>query len=455
MKFKRFLSITILFVFMFCNLAVFAEYETITPTRLSGYNYNVTYNGYTYEKEVRYNRIEIPLGTTVNVSIKTEENASIYGNDTSIDSTFFSVLSSTGNKATIKALKAGTTTLRFYQRFYTGSNQTSYKKILCSVPVTVTAPLKISLSSTSKTIYVGKTAKLQATITPAELYTGKNLKWTSSSSTAVSLSIGGTKGDSYNGVETLYTLPSAGAITLTGNVAGTSTITCETLDGTVKAICNVTVITQIVPISSITINKTSLSLSVDETATLSASVLPQDATYSDITWASSNSKVATVNTNGRVTAISAGKATITAKATSSTGTIHSASCTVTVTNPIIPITSIAFSETTASLLTGETMTLNLDISPTNFKDYSISSSNVLANEKLTLTANLATPNEYSDTLIVALYEDDDSFIDATLYDAAAAVNIDVKTQGAAYAKLMWWDMETLSAYCSPLILYIK
>ena len=99
---------------------------------------------------------------------------------------------------------------------------------------------------------------------------------------------------------------------------------------------------------------------------------------------------------------------------------------------------------------------NVSVSPkSDVNNYSISASDVLINKKFALTANLTTPNGYSDTLIVALYKEDNSFIDAELHAAAANVNIDMDTQGAAYAKLMWWDMETLSAYCSPLKIQIK
>ena len=77
-------------------------------------------------------------------------------------------------------------------------------------------------------------------------------------------------------------------------------------------------------IAGVELNETELTLSVDQTATLTATTSPQDATSSPVTWASSDSAVATV-TNGVVRAISAGTAIITAKCNDRTAT-----CVVTV-----------------------------------------------------------------------------------------------------------------------------
>lgn len=63
---------------------------------------------------------------------------------------------------------------------------------------------------------------------------------------------------------------------------------------------------------------------------MTATVNPTHATNQNVTWSSSNSTIATVNTNGKVNAISAGTATVTV--TTSDGS-KKATCTVTV-NPI-------------------------------------------------------------------------------------------------------------------------
>ena len=80
-----------------------------------------------------------------------------------------------------------------------------------------------------------------------------------------------------------------------------------------------------VPATGVTLDKTTLSLTEGESATLTATVEPENATDKAIVWTSSDNAVATVE-NGVVTAVKAGTATITAACGSA-----KAECTVTVT----------------------------------------------------------------------------------------------------------------------------
>lgn len=80
-------------------------------------------------------------------------------------------------------------------------------------------------------------------------------------------------------------------------------------------------------VTSVTLNRSALSLEVGQTGKLSATVLPASAADKSITWSSSKTDVASVSSNGTVTAKKAGTAVITATATNG----KSASCTVTVT----------------------------------------------------------------------------------------------------------------------------
>ena len=81
-----------------------------------------------------------------------------------------------------------------------------------------------------------------------------------------------------------------------------------------------------VPATSITLNKTVTTIYTGANETLIATVEPNDTTDT-VTWTSSATGVATVDTNGKVTAVATGTATITAKAGS-----KSATCVVTVEN---------------------------------------------------------------------------------------------------------------------------
>ena len=85
-----------------------------------------------------------------------------------------------------------------------------------------------------------------------------------------------------------------------------------------------------IPVTSLELNKGTLTLQEKDSDTLTVTVKPADATNQDVTWQSSNTSIATVSADGTVTAISAGTATITATAADGSGV--SASCTLTVTH---------------------------------------------------------------------------------------------------------------------------
>ena len=96
-----------------------------------------------------------------------------------------------------------------------------------------------------------------------------------------------------------------------------------------NASISVTVAPAAVAVTGITLDKTALELTVEETAILTATVDPENATDKTVTWASDNPAVATIDSSGKVTAKGEGTAIITATANDGSG--KSASCTVTVT----------------------------------------------------------------------------------------------------------------------------
>lgn len=84
-----------------------------------------------------------------------------------------------------------------------------------------------------------------------------------------------------------------------------------------------------IAVDSIALDKSTLNVKVNETSVLKVTVLPNNATYKDVTWESSDSTVATVDNNGKVTGVKAGTAIITVASVDDCS--KTATCTVTVT----------------------------------------------------------------------------------------------------------------------------
>ena len=86
----------------------------------------------------------------------------------------------------------------------------------------------------------------------------------------------------------------------------------------------------VIPVTGVKLDKASLTLQETGSDTLTVTVEPDNATSKNVNWESSDTSIATVDASGKVTAISAGSATITAIAADGSG--KSASCSVTVTH---------------------------------------------------------------------------------------------------------------------------
>ena len=246
---------------------------------------------------------------------------------TSSDSTVATV-----SDGTIKALKVGTTTI---------TAKAGEKTATCVVTVTgktteTVAVTGITLNKTTLSLEVEKTEILTATVVP-ENATDKTVTWTSSDSTVATVSDG----------------------TVKAVKAGTATITAKA--GEKTATCTVTVTektTGTVAVTEVKLNKITLSLEKGKTETLTATVVPENATNKEVTWTSSDDTIVTVK-EGVVTAVKVGKATITAKAGEKT-----AVCEVEVIEAKTEIT-IKLDKTTADLKVGESVTLKATVTPEN------------------------------------------------------------------------------------------
>lgn len=110
-----------------------------------------------------------------------------------------------------------------------------------------------------------------------------------------------------------------------------------------------------IAVESVTVNPASLELEVGQTATLTATVFPENASDKNVTWSCSNPEVVQIN-NGNIYATKAGTATITATAGGKSGT-----CTVTVNE--VEIVSVSFSQTSKTLYVGQSWDTFLYITP--------------------------------------------------------------------------------------------
>ena len=145
------------------------------------------------------------------------------------------------------------------------------------------------------------------------------------------------------------------------NAVGTTRIYATATDGSG---CNdylTVTVSNTVPVTSVTLNRSTLSLEEGQSSWLTAMVCPENATNKNLNWTSSNSSVATVS-NGIVTAVAKGSARITATAADGSG--KSASCSITVTGDTL-VSSICVSPDTLTLITDKSARLRATVCPTN------------------------------------------------------------------------------------------
>ncbi|MBO4946523.1 MAG: Ig-like domain-containing protein [Lachnospiraceae bacterium] len=212
----------------------------------------------------------------------------------------------------------------------------------CWVNVTDIKVTGITLNKTTLNIKTGATEQLTAKVQPTDA-TNSKVTWSSS-------------------VEGVATVDPTGKVTAIK--AGTTVITATAKDDSgISASCTVQVTVPTVKVTGITLNKTTASVVKGKTVALTATVTPDTATDKTIKWTTSNKNVATVSTDGVVTAKAAGTATITATAADDSGV--KATCKITVTNPVVKVTKVTLNKTTASVVKGKTLTLTATVTPTN------------------------------------------------------------------------------------------
>ena len=140
-----------------------------------------------------------------------------------------------------------------------------------------------------------------------------------------------------------------------------------------------------VPVVRIVLDKTSLELDEGASYTLTATVLPDNATDKTLLWKTSDGAVATV-VKGKVTAVAAGDAVITVMSGEITAT-----CSVTVkekTSDTFPVSSVTLNKSSAELTVGDTTTLTATVAPANATDKALTWSSSVSYTPLTLPTKL-------------------------------------------------------------------
>lgn len=191
----------------------------------------------------------------------------------------------------------------------------------------------ITLTPSANTVEKGQTVTVTATITNSD---DLAVTWSSSDSSIATV---------------------AGNGVVTGQAAGGVTITATHSSGK-TATCTITV-TEPVPALSVTLNQTTAEVEAGQNVTLTATATPAENVT--VTWKSSDETIATVS-NGTVTGVKEGKATITATATNGTET-KEATCLVTVKAKAIT-TDITLDKTELTVVAGgESVTLKATTIP--------------------------------------------------------------------------------------------
>ncbi len=345
----------------------------------------------------------------------------------------------------ISPLSVGTSLITVRTR---GSNFT--QTISVNVTKAPTLVGGILLDKATITLPVNSPFALTATISPDDT-TNKTIVWSSSSPSNVSV-------DSTGSVKVLrdYSADAAGSgITVSGTtryVTITATATNGDTDATNDKTATCLVAVNTIAVDGIAISDTSMTLNKGSWKQLSAVITPTNAANPAVTWSSSNTAVATVDSTGKVTAVGIpsgadyGEAIITAQ--TSNASVY-ATCSVKVISAIL-ITSLTLNKSELALNVGDEETLTVTGTPSNATNKtlvwkssnpdvaSVSAGKVIAASKgtavITATAtdgsdkyvscvvtvsNIQILNVYLDKSSLDLSEGDTAKITATIYPTNA------------------------------------
>ncbi len=319
----------------------------------------------------------------------------------------------------VHALTPGTTVI-------TVKTEDGGKTATCSVTVNkkVISVTGVSLDKSALTMTAGDTQTLTATVTPSNA-TDKSVTW-SSDNTSVA------------------TVSSSGVVT--AKAAGTAKITVKTNDGGKTATCTVTVKAATVPVTGVSLNKTTLSMTAGGTQTITATVTPSNATNKSVTWSSDNTSVATVSSSGVVTAKAAGTAIITVKTNDGGKT---ATCTVTVKAATVSVTGVSLDKTSLTMTIGDMQTLTATITPSNATNKSVTWSSSNKSVATVSSSGVVTGQSVGTATITVTTNDGGKTATCTVKVQAATVPVTGVSLNKTSLSMTVGDTQTLTATVTP------
>lgn len=164
----------------------------------------------------------------------------------------------------------------------------------CLVTVIPVWAESVTVSPDILTLEAGKSAKLSALVGP-EKATDKSVSWKSGDKNIATVSENGE----------VFAHNPGGPVLITATASGAKD------DANVRASCSLTVTAPPVPVESVKISPEGAVIKVGESFQFTAKILPENADNKGVTWKSGDEKVATVDANGKVTAVAAGATAIT------------------------------------------------------------------------------------------------------------------------------------------------
>ncbi len=196
----------------------------------------------------------------------------------------------------------------------------------------------VNITPGSISIEAGQTAQLTANIQPGNA-TNTGVSWASNNADVA-------------------TVNSNGLVSALS--AGSAVITVTTNDGGFNATCSVEVTTATIAVTGVKLTPGSAQLDVGQTLQLTPHIQPSNASNQNVNYSTSNDAIATVSSDGLVSAISPGNAVITVTTVEGEFT---ATCHVQVKSANVAVTGVTISPTTVELRPGETVLLTANIQP--------------------------------------------------------------------------------------------